>query len=187
MLRTLRFCLALSLISVPLAATEVTVGLSPSETEVGWTLGDVLHTVHGTFRLKSGELRFDPETGRASGQFVVDVASGESGSAARDKRMHREILESAKYPEAIFTADHEQGSLAPTGQSHLTFHGTFRIHGQDHEITLPAVVERSGDDVTAAIQFVIPYVRWGMKNPSNFLLKVNDHVEVDVKAKAHLK
>jgi hypothetical protein len=28
------------------------------------------------------------------------------------------------------------------------------------------------------------YVQWGMKNPSNILLKVDDKVEIDVRAEA---
>jgi len=174
-------------VGVPLLAGEIALELAPAQTQVGWTLGDVLHTVHGTFRLKHGELHFDTATGEASGQFVVDVTSGDSGSGARDHRMHKEILESQKYPEATFTADHMQGSLAAAGPSHLEFHGVFRMHGAEHEMTLPAVVERNGEDLSASIDFTIPYVKWGMKNPSNFLLKVNDHVEIHVKTKAHVR
>ena len=88
-----------------------------TQAQVAFTLGDVLHTVHGTFALKRGNLRFDPETGKASGEIVVDAASGESGSAARDKRMHANILESARYPEIVFRPDRVEGKSRREGAS----------------------------------------------------------------------
>src|ERR1700681_1422369 len=52
---------------------EETVIFDPARTTVDFTLGDVLHTVHGTFRLKSGVIHFDPDGGKASGSVVVDA------------------------------------------------------------------------------------------------------------------
>lgn len=168
--------------SVTLAAAESSIELDPARTAVGFTLGDVLHTVHGTFHLKRGSLRIDPASGNASGEIVVDVASGESGNSSRDRRMHKEILESARYPEAIFTLDHVNGALAPSGESELDLHGAFKIHGATHEMTLHVRARATGKEVAASTGFVIPYVQWGMKNPSNFLLKVNDKVEMSIEA-----
>ncbi len=34
-------------------AQKMTVHLDPAQTEIQWTLTDTLHTVHGTFKLKS--------------------------------------------------------------------------------------------------------------------------------------
>ena len=44
----------------------------------------------------------------------------------------------------------------------------------------------SQDQVTAEAMFTVPYVEWGMKNPSNFLLKVNDRVEIEIEAVGRL-
>src|SRR5579863_1064964 len=114
-------CLLLS--GLPLAAAENTIELDPARTSITFTLGDVLHTVHGSFKLKHGSLKFDSTTGVASGEIVVDVASGDSGNGSRDKRMHKEILESARFPDAVFTPDHVTGELMPSGESQLDFHG----------------------------------------------------------------
>ncbi len=179
-LRLFLLGLALRAVSFP-AASLLSLDLDPSKTDVQFTLHDVLHTVHGTFKLKKGSVRFDPDSGRASGEIVVDVASGASGSDARDHRMHKEILESQRYPEATFTPDHVDGKLAPQGQSQLDVHGVFRIHGADHELTLHFEVERVGDQYAASTHFTIPYVQWGMKNPSNFVLKVDKTVDMDIK------
>lgn len=43
-------------------AQEATLNFDPAQTTVNFTLGDVLHTVHGSFRLKTGQVRFDPAT-----------------------------------------------------------------------------------------------------------------------------
>ena len=94
--------LALVTFALPAFGANYVFELKPASTKVQWTLGDVLHTVNGTFKLKRGQIEFDPETNKASGQVVVDVSSGESGSSARDQRMHSNVLESAKYPEAVF-------------------------------------------------------------------------------------
>jgi polyisoprenoid-binding protein YceI len=168
--------------SLPLAAAENTIELDPARTTIGFTLADVLHTVRGTFKLKRGALKFDSATGHASGEIVVDVASGNSGGGARDKRMHKEILESARYPEAVFTADRVSGDLAPRGESQLDVHGSFQIHGASHEVTFHFRAEVKNGEVAASTGLVIPYVQWGMKNPSNFLLRVSDKVELNVQA-----
>src|SRR5215467_5504858 len=79
--------------------------LDPTQTDVEYHVDSTLHTVHGKFQLRRGELSFDPATGRASGELVVDAASGDSGSSARDHRMTQSILESARYPEIVFRPD----------------------------------------------------------------------------------
>jgi polyisoprenoid-binding protein YceI len=172
---------------VPLFAAESTIELDPARTTVSFTLGDVLHTVHGTFKLKRGSMTFDTATGKASGEIVVDVASGNSGGGMRDNRMHKEILESARFPEAVFTPDHIGGELASSGSSQLDVHGNFRIHGVSHEMTLHFMAEAKGAEIAASTSFVVPYVQWGMKNPSNFLLRVSDKVDMTIQAAGKLQ
>ena len=170
-----------------LTAADVALDLVPAKTEVTFTVPSTLHTVHGTFKLKRGSIRFDPETGKAAGEIVIDVTSGASAGGSRDKRMQKEILESQKYPEAVFTPDHVQGHLAAQGSSEVDVHGMFKIHGADHELTLHFKVQADGTQYSASTTFTIPYVEWGMKNPSNFLLKVNDKVEIEVRTTAAAK
>jgi polyisoprenoid-binding protein YceI len=164
------------------AAADFHVELAPESTRINWTLGDVLHTVHGTFQLKCGDIRFDTDNGKASGAVVVDAASAESGNASRDSRMHKNVLESAKYSEITFAPDRLEGSLSPSGKSSIKLHGTMKIHGAAHEITAPAEVTIQDGQLTADIKFDVPYVAWGMKDPSNFLLKVNKSVSIEIHA-----
>jgi polyisoprenoid-binding protein YceI len=154
--------------------------VDPAQTKVEFTLPSLLHTVHGSFHLKRGALAFDPQSGKASGELVVDAASGESGSPARDKRMNGSILESAKYPEITFRPDRVEGKVAPEGKSEVQVHGLFAIHGVEHEILVPATVDVNGGRYTVAAAFEIPYVKWGMKNPSTLMLRVSDKVEITI-------
>lgn len=169
-------------IAIPAFASDYTLDLKPENTKIEWTLSDPLHTVHGTFTLTRGEIDFDPATGRASGQVIVDVTSGASGSDARDRKMHSTVLESAKYPEAIFTPSAIEGALAVPGASNIKVRGMLTIHGMAHEMTMDVRATSTADQMQAAITFDVPYVAWGMKNPSNFLLKVSKTVRVSIEA-----
>lgn len=168
--------------AVSAAAQQTTFQLDPAQTTVKFTLGDVLHTVHGTFHLKHGALQFESASGKLSGEIVVDARSGESGSGMRDRKMHKEILESEQYPEIAFRPDKIEGTVASQGESSVKVHGMFSIHGVDREIMVPAEVEMSADHWAATVHFTIPYAKWGMKNPSTLFLRVNDTVEIDLVA-----
>ena len=74
--------------------------------------------------------------------------------------------------------------LAPSGASQLDVHGMFQIHGASHEMTLHFMAENKGSEVATSTTFAIPYLQWGMKNPGNFMLKVNDKVEMTIQATA---
>jgi hypothetical protein len=174
--------LILLLASIGAVAQQVQVMLDPAQTKIEWTLGDVLHTVHGTFKLKSGNVLIDLKTGDANGQIVVDATSGESGNRSRDGKMHKEVLESTRYPEIIFFPKHVSGSVPAQGSANLQVGGVFRIHGSDHDITLSLPVKIDGTRATGIAKFDVPYEAWGMKNPSTLFLKVDKRVEIDVSA-----
>lgn len=160
--------------------------IDASQSRAAYTLGDVLHTVHGTFKVKRGSIQFDPSTGVASGEIVVDAASGESGSGARDKRMHQNILESQRFPEITFAPEQVHGTVNPSGESKVEIDGAFTIHGASHPLTATAVIIATGDRLQTKVHFAVPYVSWGMKNPSTLFLKVSDTVDIDLDASGHI-
>lgn len=162
------------------SAADYHLELAPETTKINWTLGDVLHTVHGTFRLKRGDIHFDPDHGQAGGEVVVDATSGQSGSRPRDARMHKSILESAKYPEVSFVPDRLEGRFDPAGTSSVKLHGIFKIHGGAHEITVPVEVAARDNQLVTTIKFEVPYVAWGMKDPSTFILKCDKSVVIEM-------
>jgi polyisoprenoid-binding protein YceI len=169
---------ALALCAAASSGQEIVLNPDPAAATVQFKLSATLHSVHGSFKLKRGAIRFDPATGKISGELVVDAASGNTGNDRRDARMHQEILESAQYPEIVFTPDRVDGAVAPQGASRIQVHGTFRMHGAAHEITLPVEVRMTGGRASVRTNFSIPYVQWGLKNPSTTLLHVGDTVEI---------
>ena len=173
-LRLIRLAGALALVSLcslAAASQQTQVTLDPAQTKVNWTLGDVLHTVHGTFKMVSGTISFDPRTGNASGEILVDARTGESGNHARDSKMQREVLESARYPEITFRPKHVSGNSVrarqldsagagrlpyswrrprphpdvPGASSRITSHGDYQVRralsGLGHEESQHAVPE----------------------------------------------
>jgi polyisoprenoid-binding protein YceI len=136
--------------------------------------------VHGTFAVKRCTLRLDPATGKAAGEIVVDAASGESGSDSRDKKMRKEVLESARFTDIIFRPDRVEGGVAPQGASNAQLHGVCVLHGSEHEITVPVRAELNAEKWKGTATFSVPYNDWGLKNPGNFLLKVDHTVAIEV-------
>ncbi len=161
-------------------ANNVALQLDPQRTTINFTLADVLHTVRGTFQLKRGALQLDPASGKLSGEIVVDARSGQSGNGMRDRKMHREVLESERFPEIAFRPDHVDGTVSLSGTSSVRVHGIFTIHGADHELTVPAEVKIAPGYWTATLHFAVPYVQWGIKNPSTLFLRVSESVDIDL-------
>jgi hypothetical protein len=162
------------------SAKEIVLNVDPSQSSVHYRVSSSLHTVHGTFTVKRGTLRLDPATGKAGGEIVVDAASGQSGSDSRDKKMHKEVLESARFTDIIFRPDRVEGAVSPQGTSTARLHGVCVLHGSEHEMTVPVHAELSAERWKGTATFSVPYNDWGLKNPGNFILKVDHTVEIEV-------
>jgi polyisoprenoid-binding protein YceI len=177
-----------ALILAPVSHAQVNVvQIDPARTKIEYSLSGTMHTVHGAFALKSGAIRFDPSTGKMAGVVVADATSGDSGNGGRDMKMHREVLESMKFTEITFTPLQMTGTLAPAGVSNLQVSGRFRLHGLEHDVTLPVTVTSDGGKLEIAGHMEIPYVQWGLKNPSNFFLRVSETVGVEIHAEGRMQ
>jgi polyisoprenoid-binding protein YceI len=163
-----------------LSAQGITLNVDPEQSHVHYTVDSTVHTVHGTFKLKDGTVHIDAASGKSDGQVTVYATSGDSGNQARDRRMHKEILETAKYPEAVFHPTQIEGTVTPSGASDLKLNGVLLLHGGEHPIVATVHAEVSGDRWTGTAKFEVPYIAWGIKNPSNWLLKVKPVVEVEI-------
>ncbi len=135
---------------------KVQVALDPAETKVNISVHDVHGGVQGIFKLKSGALTFDRNTGDAKGELVVDATSGNTGNHTRDRKMNKDVLESQRYPEITFTPKRVIGGVAAQGTSNIQVQGVLHIHGADHDLTMSMPVQVSGDKVTATTSFVVP-------------------------------
>lgn len=180
---TLAAALFALLVLAPAAgAAEQVLSLDPEASEVTFLLDATGHDVHGTLFLNAGEVHFDPATGAASGRIEIDATRAETGNKSRDKTMHKKVLESVSFPLFVFVPDRFEGEIADAGTSQVELHGTLSIHGAEHPMTLSAEVEHGEDGaLTAVSSFDVPYVEWGMHNPSLLFLRVADRVAVTVK------
>jgi polyisoprenoid-binding protein YceI len=181
---------ALAQTPVPAAQANpggITLNLDPAQSKLTWTLGSTLHTVHGKFNLKSGVLKFDPVSGSASGEFIAYATSGESGNDGRDKKMHNEILESARFPDIIFRPTKIDGKVSKAGTCDVQLAGKFFLHGSEHEITVPVHAELTSNHWKGSAKFSVPYIAWGLKSPNTFLLKADPAVEIELELSGTLQ
>ncbi|MGC8548144.1 MAG: YceI family protein [Acidobacteriaceae bacterium] len=153
--------------------------INPARSKVAFDLGG-FHEVNGIFEVTSGQITFDKKTGKMSGNIVVSADSGNSGDSARDKVMKKNELHVSKFPEITFAPSQFAGTLNASGESALQVHGTFTLIGKPHEIVVPMTVQISGNQCTAKGTFTLPYVSWGMKQPSMMFMKEAKDVKIDV-------
>jgi polyisoprenoid-binding protein YceI len=168
-------------------AQETVVELDPAQTQIGFTLGDALHTVRGIFKLRQGTISFNPATGQAGGLVVVDATSGDSGNHARDRKMHKDVLQSEQYPEITFVPQRVQGQVLPEGDFRVQVDGIFTMHGESRPLTLLVQANATGEELTANVTFSVPYVNWGLKNPSTLFLRVSSTVDIAIQAVGHIR
>ena len=64
--------------------------------------------------------------------------------------------------------------------------GLLYLRGNPHKESLAMAVHRSGDVFTASTHLIVPYVSWGLKNPSLLFLTVADEVTIDVNTQGRL-
>jgi polyisoprenoid-binding protein YceI len=176
-----------SLWAANLTAQQRTLELDPAKTQVHFVLGATAHTVHGVFQMRSGVINFDPATGAASGAIVVDAASGNSGTEGRDKKMDKDVLQTEQYHDIVFYPKKVIGSVPNQGASQIQVQGVFRLHGSDHDLTMVIPVQINGKEVSATAQFAVPYVAWGLKDPSTFILRVAKEVTIEIDTRGTLK
>ena len=161
-------------------AQSRTFAVDPDASKVAFSLGGNTHRVEGTFHVQDGTIHFDPATGEISGSIVVQAGSGNSGSKGRDRKMKTDVLEVDKFAEVTFAPKSYQGTLANSGDSTLQVTGVFTLHGTPHDLTVPMQIHAEGSTMVAKGRFAVPYVQWGLKDPSIFILRVAKEVEIEM-------
>ena len=172
---------ALAAVLAPAAlAQHQTFVVNPDASEVKITLKTTHELVNGAFHIQSGSIEFDRGTPKMLGSVVVLAGSGKTGNDSRDKKVNKDILKVEQYATVSFEPKTYTGALALSGDSNLQVTGIFTLLGTPHEITIPILVHLEGTTATAKAHFVIPYVQWGLKNPSFLIWKADDDVAIDL-------
>jgi len=179
------FTLASVLAPVALAQHQAFV-VNPDASEVKITLKTTHELVNGGFHVQSGSIEFDRTTRNMSGSVVVLAGSGKTGNDSRDKKMNKDILKAEQYATVSFEPKTYIGDLAPSGDSNIQVTGVFTLLGTPHQITIPILVHLESTAATAKAHFIVPYVQWGLKNPSFLIWKADDVVAIDLSLAGHL-
>ena len=179
-------CLLFAFGSAAVAET-FDVHLDPAATKVSFLLGATGHDVHGLLVLSSGDLRIDRDTLEAEGDLVIDARLATTDHAKRDKAMHRKVLESVQFPSIRFRAEHLEEAVPEEGTVTLHLAGTMNLLGVDHPFTLPIEAEIHDGRFTAHAEFTVPYIEWGLHNPSILVLRVARTVEVTVETEGEIR
>ena len=161
-------------------AQHQTFVVNPDASEVKITLNTTHEIVNGTFHVQTGSIEFDRSTPKMAGSVVVLAGSGKTGNDSRDKKMNKDILKVEQYATVSFDPQTYTGDLAVSGDSNLQVTGIFTLLGTPHQITVPILVHLEGTAATAKAHFVVPYVQWGLKNPSFLIWKADNDVAIDL-------
>jgi YceI-like domain len=172
---------ALAAILAPAAfAQHQSFVVNPDGSEVKITLQTTHELVNGTFHVQSGSIEFDRSTPKMLGSVVVHAGSGKTGNDSRDKKMNKDILKVEQYATVSFEPKTYTGAIAASDESTIQATGIFTLLGTPHEITIPILVHLEGTAATAKAHFVVPYVQWGLKNPSFLVWKADNDVAIDI-------
>lgn len=101
--------------------------------------------------------------------FTVDVSKLISDKAMRDQRIHRQGLESDRYPTATFrlTSPITLPAEAASGQTiHVSATGALTIHGVTKTVTIPIDGQLTGSQIQLVGSISFPFSDFGMTPPS---------------------
>ena len=173
--------LALAVMLGPAAlAQHQTFAVNPDSSEVRMKLNTTHEVVNGTFHVQSGAIDFDRSASRISGIVIVAAGSGKTGNDSRDKKMNKDILKAEQFASVSFSPKTYTGIITASGDSTIQVSGVFTLLGTAHDLTIPMQIHVDGSKATAKGEFVVPYVQWGLKNPSFLIWKAENNVVIDL-------
>ena len=161
-------------------AQHHTLTIAPDASEAKITLKTNHEIVNGSFHVQSGTIDYDRSAPTLSGVVVVAAGSGKTGNDSRDKKMNKDVLKAPEFAAISFSPKSYSGTIATSGDSTIQVSGTFTLLGTPHDVTLPMQIHIEGEASTVKSHFIIPYVQWGLKNPSFLVWKAESDVAVDL-------
>ncbi|MFZ0745032.1 MAG: YceI family protein [Terracidiphilus sp.] len=153
---------------------------NPDASQVKMTLNTTREVVNGTFHIQSGSVGYDRSNPKMSGLIIVLPDSGKTGNNSRDKKMHNDILKVDHFTTITFAPKTYTGTIASSGDSTIQVSGVFTLLGNPHDLTIPMQIHIDGSKATARAQFDVPYVQWGLKDPSFMFWKAEHDVAIDL-------
>jgi polyisoprenoid-binding protein YceI len=173
--------LAFAVMLAPAASAQhQTFTVNSDASEVKMTLNTTHEVVAGTFHIQFGSIEFDRSVPKMSGSIVVQASSGKTGNDSRDKKMNKDILKVGQFATISFAPKAYNGTIAVSGDSTIQVSGLFTLLGTGHDLTIPMQIHIDGSKATARAKFVVPYVQWGLKNPSLLIWKAENDVAIDL-------
>lgn len=173
--------LALAAVLTPVVFAQHQVfAVNADASEVKIKLNTTHEVVNGTFHIQSGSINFDRTAAQISGMVIVAAGSGKTGNDSRDKRMDKDILKVEQYTTVSFAPKTFSGAIAASGDSTIQVSGVFTLLGTPHDLTIPMQIHIDGSKATAKAHFIVPYVQWGVKNPSFLIWKAENDVAIDL-------
>jgi polyisoprenoid-binding protein YceI len=160
-----------------LVAQATSYRIDPAACVAGFDLKATGHTVHGTTANVTGEVVVKPDTADAlklSGKISIGAASLATGNDKRDATMHSKSLLVSSFPTIVFEPERftPSGPAAPSGAIVGTLTGRITIRGQSRPQKMSATLTPRGDRIVAAGTFDVPWLEFGVPDPSFFVVRV---------------
>jgi polyisoprenoid-binding protein YceI len=154
----------------------------------GGLLSALAHNHNIEVRSFSGEARFtygsfEPAalefSVKSESLAVVDKVSDKDRGEIEQK-MRQDVLEAQSYPEIRFKSSSVSATKVADGQYQVKMQGTLSLHGQSHEVTIPAKVELGSDSLRARGEFSLRQSAYGIKpvSAAGGTIKVKDEVKL---------
>lgn len=125
-----------------------------------------------------GRVRWNAQTGEASGQVCVELGRFDSGNPLRDADA-RGVFDVNKYSQSCLDVER----LTQTGEDALLV-GTLEISGTRRPVRIAGRLTREGSTYRFVGGFDTSFSEWKLNPPSLLFLRVNDPVEVRLEARA---
>ena len=172
----------------PALAEPTLYKLASPVSEIRFTVDAPLDSIPGRSRALKGEAHWDSVSGVGSGQFVVDLATFQTGIALRDRDLREEFFEVAQYPAATLTVERFVAqSLPQEGTAgRLEAFGKLALHGVERPVRFPVRVVSSAlngrNVLSVSGGFEVAFADYRIKRPTALFLKLGKRAEVNLSA-----
>jgi polyisoprenoid-binding protein YceI len=165
---------------------ELVYRVDPAGAEAGFDVKATAHTVHGKTTGVSGEVHVVDEAGgekALSGRIEIAAGSLDTANARRDQTMKTKCLAVDRFPAIVFAPARfvPSGARPASGAVPGALTGMLTIRDVTKAVVMTATLEPKGTHILVAGTFDVPWLDFGIPDPSFFI------VSLDKVAHAHFK